>query len=485
MQNPEYDAIVVGAGPNGLSAAIVLQQQGLRVLLIEGKQTIGGGMRSAELTLPGYLHDVCSAIHPLAAGSPFFQTLPLAEHGLEFLYPAYAAAHPFDGGHAAVLSKDLDLTLSTLGKDADAYKALITPLLQDWPCIVNDALGPLHIPSHPFKMARFGLKALQPLTGLVRRFKDPFARGLLAGMGAHAIQPLENTATAAIALVLSVTGHLQGWPLPKGGSQQIANALAGYFSSLGGEIVTNTYISRLGQLPPHRALLLDVTPKQLLEIAGHRFSAIYKWQLKKYRYGMGVFKIDWALSSPAPFTAAACREAGTVHIGNTLGEIAQSERATAAGQHPERPFVLFAQQSETDPSRAPEGGHTAWAYCHVPNGSTRDMTAAIENQVERFAPGFRDTILARHTFNTEALENYNPNYIGGDINGGIIDIRQLFTRPALRLSPYRTSAKGIYLCSSSTPPGGGVHGMCGYHAAKCALSDIFKIKIPALAGVTR
>lgn len=485
MQNPEYDAIVTGAGPNGLSAAIVLQQQGLRVLLVEGKDTVGGGMRSAELTLPGFLHDICSAIHPLAAGSPFFKTLPLADHGLQFLYPSIAAAHPFDDGHAAVLSTNLDDTLHSLGADADAYRALITPLLRDWPDIVNDVLGPLHLPAHPLKMARFGLKALQPLTTLAERFKGRYARGLLAGMGAHAIQPLENTATAAIALVLSVTGHLQGWPMPKGGSQQIADALASCFTALGGTIVTGTYISNLAQLPSHRVLLLDVTPKQLLEIAGHRFSSVYKWQLEKYRYGMGVFKTDWALSSPIPFTAAACRDAGTVHIGNTLNEIAQSERDTAAGRHPERPFVLLAQQSLTDPSRAPEGMHTAWAYCHVPNGSRKNMTEAIEKQVERFAPGFRDTILARHTFNTEELENYNPNYIGGDINGGLIDIRQLFTRPALRLSPYRTSAKGIYICSSSTPPGGGVHGMCGYHAAKRALSDVFKIKLPPLAGVTR
>ncbi|RPD41402.1 phytoene desaturase family protein [Chitinophaga barathri] len=484
MQNPEYDAVVVGSGPNGLAAAITIQQQGLKVLLVEGKSTIGGGLRSAELTLPGFLHDICSAVHPLAAGSPFFKTLPLADHGLQFLYPSLAAAHPFEGGHAAVLSKNLAVTLDSLGKDAAAYRSLIEPLLEYWPLIVNDVLGPLHFPSHPLKMAQFGLKALQPLTTLVRRFKDPFARGLLAGMGAHAIQPLENTATAAIALVLSITGHLQGWPVPQGGSQQIANALAGYFTSLGGRIVTDTHISRLEQLPSHRALLLDVTPKQLLEIAGHRFSSFYKWQLEKYRYGMGVFKIDWALSAPIPFTAAACREAGTVHIGNTIGEITQAERQTAAGHHPDRPFVLLAQQSLMDPSRAPEGKHTAWAYCHVPNGSKKDMTAAIEGQVERFAPGFRNTILARHTFNTEELENYNPNYIGGDINGGIIDVRQLFARPALRRSPYRTSAKGIYICSSSTPPGGGVHGMCGFYAAKCALSDIFNVKLPPLAGAT-
>jgi phytoene dehydrogenase-like protein len=325
-------------------------------------------------------------------------------------------------------------------------------------------------------MAKFGLKALSSAQGLAKRFQTKEARGLWAGMAAHSIQPLSNMATSAIGLVLMIAAHTRGWPLPKGGSQQIAHALSAYFISLGGKIETNCYVSSLSQLPSSHTVLFDVTPRQLLQIAGHRFSSMYTRQLKKYRYGMGVFKIDWALDEAIPFTAASCRQAGTVHIGNTLEEIAASEQSASNGNHPEKPFVLLAQQSLFDASRAPAGKHTAWAYCHVPNGSTKDMTTAIEKQVERFAPGFRERIIAKHVMDTSQLETYNANYIGGDINGGVIDIRQLFTRPALRLSPYRTSAKGLYLCSSSTPPGGGVHGMCGYHAARRALKDIFNLQ---------
>jgi phytoene dehydrogenase-like protein len=312
------------------------------------------------------------------------------------------------------------------------------------------------------------------------RFKTEQAKGFFAGMAAHSMQPLTNLSTTAAALVLLSAGHLKGWPLPKGGSQQIANALASYFISLGGKIETNTYIKSLNQLPSSHSVLFDITPKQLLQIAGHRFSNIYKWQLQRYRYGMGVFKIDWALDGPIPFAAEECKRAGTVHIGNTFSEIAAAEQLTWDGEHPEKPFVLLAQQSPFDPSRAPEGKQTVWAYCHAPNGSTVNMTEAIEKQVERFAPGFRERILAKHVMNTEQIEEYNPNYIGGDINGGVMNIGQLFTRPALRWSPYKTSAKGIYICSSSTPPGGGVHGMCGYHAAKRVLKDIFSISVRPL-----
>jgi len=338
-------------------------------------------------------------------------------------------------------------------------------------------LGPLHFPKHPLPMARFAVHALQPATWLAKKFHTEKAKGLFGGMAAHAIQPLSNTATSAIALVLMAAGHVRGWPVPKGGSTAIGNALASLFISLGGKIETNFYVHSLDQLPSSHTLLLDVTPKQLLQLAGHRFSSFYKWQLERYRYGMGVFKVDWALDAPIPFTAEDCRQAGTIHIGNTFEEIVATEQLTSEGGHPEKPFVLLAQQSLFDGSRAPEGKHTAWAYCHTPNGSTKDMTLAIEMQVERFAPGFRERILAKHTMNTEQIEAYNPNYIGGDINGGIIDIGQLFTRPVLRRSPYTTSAKGIYICSSSTPPGGGVHGMCGYHAAKKALQQVFGISI--------
>ena len=473
----EYDAVVVGSGPNGLAAAILMQQHGLSVLLIEGKGTIGGGMRSAELTLPGYLHDICSAIHPLAVSSPFFETLPLAAHGLEFIYPDIAAAHPFDDGDAAFLKHSIKETAAQFGIDKKAYVKLIQPVVNNWPLIAPDALGPLHIPKHPIAMAGFGLKALRSASSIASSFKTEEAKGLFAGMAAHCMQPLSNLSSAATALVLMSAAHLKGWPLPKGGSQQIANALASYFVSLGGKIEANTYITSLDQLPSSNAVLFDITPRQLLQIAGHKFSSIYKWQLQRYRYGMGIFKIDWALDGQIPFTNELCRQAGTVHLGNTFAEIASSEQATWYGHAAEKPFVLMAQQSLFDSSRAPESKHTAWAYCHVPGGSTTDMTEAIERQVERFAPGFRDRILAKHVMNSAQVEEYNPNYIGGDINGGAFDLGQLFTRPALRWSPYRSSAKGLYICSSSTPPGGGVHGMCGYHAAKDALKDVFNMSV--------
>lgn len=476
MSKPEYDAVVVGSGPNGLAAAIVLQQAGLSVLLLEGKQELGGGLRTAELTLPGFRHDVCSAIHPLAAASPFFQTLPLAQYGLEYITPPVAAAHPFDDGTAAAARSSLVDTARSLGADERAYRRLLAPVVASWPHIANDVLAPLHFPEHPLDMARFGLSALQPATLLTRRFQTKEARGLFAGMAAHAIQPLGNLTTSAIGLVLLAAAHRKGWPLPKGGSQAIADALAAHFVALGGQVETGTYVRSLAQLPSAKAVLFDVTPAQLLQIAGHSLSAVYQWQLRRYRYGMGVFKVDWALDGPIPFTAAECRQAGTVHLGGTQEEIVAGEKATASGAHPDKPFVLLAQPSLFDDTRAPAGQHTAWAYCHVPNGSTQDMTALIQQQVERFAPGFRERIIGCHTFNTVQLEAYNPNYVGGDINGGQLDISQLFTRPALRASPYRTSQAGLYLCSSATPPGGGVHGMCGYHAASRALRDVFRLQ---------
>lgn len=473
----DYDAVIVGSGPNGLAAAILLQQNGLSVLLLEGKDKIGGGLRTEELTLPGFKHDVCSAVHPLAAGSPFFETLPLEQFGLEYIYPEVAAAHPFDNGTAAVLKKSIIETADLLGADRDAYIKLMAHLVKSWPGLAPDVLGPLTFPKHPVDLAIFGLDALTSSAHLAKRFKTEEAKGLLAGMAAHSIQPLTNLTTSAIALVLMANGHLKGWPVPKGGSVKIADALASYFTSIGGKIETSTYITAFDQLPSANAVLFDVTPKQLLQIAGHKFSSLYKWQLERYRYGMGVFKVDWALDDVVPFKAEGARQAGTVHIGGTLKEIVAGEQQIWEGLHPEKPFVLLAKQSLFDNTRAPEGKHTAWAYCHVPNGSNKDMTDIIEKQVERFAPGFRERIIGRHTFNTRQLENYNPNYIGGDINGGVIDLGQLFTRPVLRRSPYRTSAKGIYICSSSTPPGGGVHGMCGYHSAKRALRDVFNISI--------
>lgn len=476
QEKRDYDAVVVGSGPNGLAAAILMQQQGLQVLLIEGKDTIGGGMRTAELTLPGFKHDICSAIHPMAAGSPFFKTLPLHNHGLEWLYPEIDAAHPFDNGTAAVLTRSIEETARSLGADEQNYLNLIGPVVRDWPALAPDVLGPLSLPKHPLKLINFGLSAIQAATSLASKFKTTEARGLFAGMAAHSIQPLTNLATSAIALVLMANGHLGGWVIPKGGSQSIATTLGNYFTSLGGHIQTGTYISSLRQLPSAHAILFDITPKQLLQIAGHKFSSLYRWQLERYRYGDGVFKIDWALDAPIPFTAENCRKAGTVHIGGTLEEIVAGEQASVSGQHTDKPYVLLAQQSLFDTTRAPGGKQTAWAYCHVPNGSKKNMAEIIENQIERFAPGFKERILAKHTMDTTQMQEYNSNYIGGDINGGIIDIAQLFTRPVLRLSPYKTSAKGLYICSSSTPPGGGVHGMCGYHAAKRALKDIWHIQ---------
>jgi phytoene dehydrogenase-like protein len=480
LEKRDYDAIVIGSGPNGLAAAILMQQQGLSVLVLEAKSEIGGGLRTKELTLPGFKHDVCSAVHPLAAASPFFKTLPLADHGLRYLYPEIDAAHPLDHANAAILCRDLDKTARQLGTDEKAYRKLMGSVTKNWPLIDADVLGPLHFPKHPLALASFGLDAIKPVTLLTKNFKTKQAKALFAGMAAHAMQPLTNMATSAIALVLMAAGHRQGWPVPKGGSNAIANALASYFKSIGGKIETNTLVTSLDQLPSAHALLFDITPKQLLQIAGHKFSSIYKWQLERYRYGLGVYKIDWALDAPIPFISDVCKKAGTVHLGNTLNEIRDAEQQTWNGKHPNKPYVLLAQQSIIDSTRAPEGKQTAWAYCHVPNGSTNNMTDAIEKQIERYAPGFKDTILARHTMDTVKMEEYNPNYIGGDINGGVIDIGQLFTRPVLRYSPYKTSEKGMYICSSSTPPGGGVHGMCGYYAAKKALKDVFNISVKSL-----
>jgi phytoene dehydrogenase-like protein len=474
VANQQYDAIVVGSGPNGFAAAITLRRKGLSVLLIEGKDQIGGGMRSQELTLPGFVHDICSAVHPMATMSPFFTDLPLADLGLEMINPTLAAAHPFDGGGAAVLQHSLQATAQGLGIDSENYLRLMKQTVQDLPRLLPDLLGPFPFPGHPVALASFGLKALTSSSWLADRFKTKEARGLWAGMAAHGIQPLTNISTSAIGMMLMAAAHVGNWPIPKGGSQSIANALAAYYLSIGGQIETGHFVKSLDELPPAKAVLLDVTPKQLISIAGDQLSNSYRKRLEKYRYGMGIFKIDWALSEPIPFTNADCRKAGTVHLGNTFEEIAAGEQATSEGKHQQKPFVLLAQPSLFDKTRAPEGKHTAWGYCHVPNGSNEDQTHAIENQIERFAPGFKDTILHRHTMNAMEMQHYNPNYIGGDINGGIQDIWQLYSRPVLSLSPYRTSAKGIYICSSSTPPGGGVHGMCGYHAAKRAIKDLFR-----------
>lgn len=469
----QFDAIVIGSGPNGLAAAIRIAQTGRSVAIYEAKSTIGGGMRSAELTLPGFIHDVCSAIHPLGLGSPFFLSLPLKKYGLDWIHPPAALAHPFDDGTTAILWKSIEATANTLKSDGKAYKKLIIPFVNNWHKLKKTLLGPLCIPEHPWLTARFGMQAFRSAKGLAESsFQTPLARAFFAGLAAHSIMPIENKLTAAIGLILGILGHVVGWPIPRGGSQNIANALAGYFLALGGKIYTDTPIETLDALPSSPIILCDVTPKQLIKIAGSRLPVAYRKKLERYRYGPGIFKVDWALSSPIPWKSKDCQQAGTIHIGGTLEEIQLSEDLVWAGKTPEKPFTLLAQQSLFDSTRAPDGKHTGWSYCHVPNGCKFDMTDKIEAQIERFAPGFRDCILAKSTKGPLEMEAYNANYIGGDINGGIQDIYQLFSRPVLFPTPYSTPVKGLYLCSSSTPPGGGVHGMCGYHAACTALNDI-------------
>jgi phytoene dehydrogenase-like protein len=469
-----YDAVVVGSGPNGFAAAITLARAGYKVALYEAKDTLGGGMRTKELTLPGFKHDVCSAIQPLGLASPFFRELPLERHGLEWIQPYAPLAHPLDD-RAVIMEKSLEHTAHSLGVDGETYQHLFEGFVNNSDNLVNSFLAPLiRFPQHPFLMARFGLYALRSCTMLSNQlFKTKEAKALFAGLSAHAILPLNAPATAAFGLVLGILGHAVGWPIPKGGSQSIANALADYLKSLGGEIYINHEIKSLAELPKARAILLDTTPTQFLELANNQVPSSYSKVIQRFRYGAGVFKIDYALSEPVPWRDKNCLRAGTVHVGGTLEDITLSEFEMSQGRHAERPYVLVAQQSLFDDTRAPDGKHTLWAYCHVPNGSTVDMTEQIEGQLERFAPGFKDVVLARHTMNTQAMQSYNANYIGGDINGGAADLLQLFKRPVLSVSPYKTPLKNVYLCSSSTPPGGGVHGMCGYHAAQAALKDLF------------
>lgn len=471
MSSYEYDAIVVGSGPNGLSAAITLQQQGLSVLVIEGKREIGGGTRTAPLTLEGFQHDICSAVHPMGILSPFFKTLPLHDYGLEWLHPRVAAAHPLDNGSAGTLFASLEETIDHLGRDAKRYRLFMEPTVDSMPSLLPELLSPFPTPSNFLDLALFGIKALPPASWINQLFTTPQLKGLWSGMAAHSIQPLDNWITSAIGIMLMAAAHVKGWPIPKGGSHVITKALASHFIKQGGTIQTDFFVQSIHQLPRAKAVLFDVTPRQLVQIAGDKFTTLYKNRLDNYRYGMGVFKVDWALSEPAPFINEHCRQAGTVHVGGTAEEVMYSEKQASLGHIPTNPFVLYSQPTILDPSRAPENKHVGWGYCHVPHGSNVNMTDAIERQIERFAPGFRDTILARHTYTANEMEAYNPNYIGGDINGGVQDIFQHFSRPILSTSPYRTSQKGIYLCSSSTPPGGGVHGMCGYHAARRALRD--------------
>jgi phytoene dehydrogenase-like protein len=466
-----WDAVVVGAGPNGLSAAITLARAGRSVLVLEGADGPGGGCRTGELTLPGFRHDLCSTIQSMVGASPFLSRLPLARLGCEEAVPEVALAHALDGGDAVAVYRSVERTAAGLGGDGAAYRRLVGPMSRRAPALFEEFLGPLRPPRHPLLMARFGARATWPAALLARlAFRTPAARAMFAALSAHGMQPLTNPLTSAFGLMLALTIHASGWPVVRGGSEGLTDALVTHLRELGGEIRCDNPVTSLDDLPPSGAVFLDVTPRQVLAIAGDRLSEGYRRALERYRYGPAAFKLDWALDAPIPWTSEVCRRAGTVHLGGGIAEVVASEAAAVSSRTAERPFVILVQATVCDPSRAPRGKHTAWAYCHVPNGSSQDMTAAIEAQVERFAPGFGSRVLARHVTGPLALEAYNPNYVGGDINGGLQDWRQLFTRPVARPVPYATSDRGIYICSSSTPPGGGVHGMCGYWAARSALS---------------
>jgi phytoene dehydrogenase-like protein len=465
------DAIIVGSGPNGLAAAVTLARAGRSVEVFEAKAQIGGGAKAEELTLPGFIHDVCSAAHPLAIASPFFSELPLREHGLEWIHSPAAMAHPLDNEPAALLKPSLDETAAGLGEDERAYRRLFGTLSKEWPRLLPELLGPVRFPRHPLALALFGALALSPAGTLTRTaFRTSRARALFAGICAHSILPFSWAASSAVGLVLTHAGHGQGWPIPRGGSQSISHALASYLRSLGGTIHTSSPVVSLGQLPRSRAVIFDLTPRQILKIAGDRFTPGFRSGLSKYRYGPGVFKVDWALNGPIPWASSECGTAATVHVAGTLEEIERSEKGAWKGFPVERPYVLLTQPSLFDPSRAPAGHQTAWGYCHVPHGSTENRLEAIEAQIERFAPGFRSRILARHVMGPRDLEERNANLVGGDIGGGSADIGQLFLRPTRRL--YRTSDPALFICSSSTPPGPGVHGMCGHHAALAVLRDL-------------
>jgi phytoene dehydrogenase-like protein len=475
MRGDAPDAVVVGSGPNGMAAAITLARAGCSVVVYEGAETVGGGMRSAELTLPGYIHDVCSTVQGTSVASSFFRGLDLTRYGVELIHPPVPLAHPLDDGRVALLERSVTATADSLGQDGPAYRRWLGPLVRDADEILPFILGPsLRVPRHPLAVARFGLPALWPAArSATRRFRDDPAQALLGGLCTHSMVALDRVATTSFGLTLAMTAHAYGWPFVRGGTQYLADALAAEFRALGGEIITGHPVTTLDELPRSRAILFDTTPRALVAIAGPVLRGSYRRRLAGFRYGPGVVKVDWALDGPIPWRAQAATRAGTVHVGGTLDEIVAAEAEVARGGHPERPFVIVVQASRFDPSRAPAGKHTGWAYCHVPNGSTLDMSGRIEAQIERFAPGFRDLILARSVRLPADLEHDNPNYVGGDINAGIEDVRQLFTRPVARLDPYSTPARGIYLCSSSTPPGGGVHGMCGVWAARSALRREF------------
>jgi phytoene dehydrogenase-like protein len=464
------DAVVIGSGPNGLSAAIALAQAGRRVTVLEAEPTIGGGVRSGALTLPGFSHDLCSAVYPMAAASPFFRTLPLASHGLHWIEPEIMLAHPFDDGTAAVVYRSIERTAAGLGRDERAYRSVVGFVAAEWSRLETAVLGPPAWPRHPLVLARFGRLALLPVTALARRrFASERTRALFAGIAAHGLLPLDRAPSAAFSLVLAAMAHAFGWVLPRGGAQAVTDALAAHLRTLGGRIETNRRIASLDELSTAGPVLCDLTPRPFLRVAGHRLPPAYRGRLERYRYGPGTFKVDWALDGPIPWRAQECTRAGTVHLGGTMEEIARSEEDVWRGQAADRPFVLLAQPTLFDRSRAPAGKHVAWGYCHVPHGSAMDMLSRIEQQIERFAPGFRERVLARAVAGPADLERRNANLVGGDIGAGVNDLRQLLFR-AIWLR-YATPLPGVYLCSAATPPGVSVHGMCGWFAAQRALRE--------------
>jgi phytoene dehydrogenase-like protein len=474
VSGKKYDAVIVGSGPNGFAAALTLAKSGRSVLMLEANKSPGGGMRSADLMHSGCIHDICSSVHPLGIASPFFSSLGLEKYGLEWINPPAALAHPLDDGTAILLERSIDATITKLGADGHAYRKLMSPLVRNWDKLLPDILAPLHFPEHPLAYSRFGFTAAQSAVYVIfRNFHTRQARALFAGMAAHSKMPLDKAGTAAFGLLFGAAGHAAGWPVAKGGSQQIAAALQKCLISLGGEVKTGVEVHSLDELPEAKTVLLDITPRQLAKIGGNKLPDNYRRRLAQHKYGPGVFKMDWVLNGPVPWKAADCLKATTVHVGGTFEDIAGAENEVGEGQHPEYPFVLVGQSSLFDPTRAPAGMQTVWAYCHVPNGSTFDMSERIEAQIERFAPGFRGRVKSRSLMNTAALEIDNANYVGGDIAGGVMSPFSLLFKPMGSRKAYATPLKGVYVCSSSMPPGAGVHGMCGYHAAKLAIKERF------------